>query len=142
MWGSRRGEGGGRNSKGWVATITRQHAVCLGKAAGVFHLQAHLPSCTRLAPLPTQPSRPPAHCHAPFCTLQMDPLAQTLFYIAFTIGLIILWMVWRHFLWAEKFFMQARAVLCCAAPLARSMCGAAAHIGGFRLWLCCVHLPL
>lgn len=72
------------------------------------------PAATRLAPLPTQPSRPPVNCHAPFCTLQMDPLAQTLFYIAFTIGLIILWMVWRHFLWAEKFFMQARAVLRCA----------------------------
>ena len=72
--------------------------------------------------------------------MKMDTTAQTLFYMAVTIGLVLVWMVswlahwwllcpldtkslhrphlpqipftlysqqaWRHFLWADKFFMQ------------------------------------
>jgi hypothetical protein len=36
---------------------------------------------------------------------QMDGFAQTLFYIGFTMGLVVAWMVWKRFLWADKFFM-------------------------------------
>jgi len=36
----------------------------------------------------------------------MDSTSQTLFYMAIGISMVIAWMVWRHFLYAEKFFMQ------------------------------------
>lgn len=36
----------------------------------------------------------------------MDPIAQTLFYIAISMGTVNLWMAWRRFLWADRFFMQ------------------------------------
>lgn len=36
----------------------------------------------------------------------MDSIAQTLFWMAISLGLLVVWMVWRRFLWAEKFFMQ------------------------------------
>lgn len=39
----------------------------------------------------------------------MDAVAQTLFYIGFGMGLVLVWMVWRRFLWTDKFFMQVGA---------------------------------
>ena len=39
-------------------------------------------------------------------TYTMDAIAQTLFYCAISMALVVAWMAWRHFLWAEKFFMQ------------------------------------
>ncbi len=36
----------------------------------------------------------------------MDAIAQALFYASISIALVICWMAWRNFLWAEKFFMQ------------------------------------
>lgn len=33
--------------------------------------------------------------------------AMTLFYVAVSLGLVNVWMAWRRFLWADKFFMQA-----------------------------------
>jgi hypothetical protein len=36
----------------------------------------------------------------------MDPISQTLFYCSVSMALIVAWMAWRHFLWADKFFMQ------------------------------------
>jgi tellurite resistance protein TehA-like permease/glutaredoxin len=38
--------------------------------------------------------------------IKMDPIAQALFYCSISMALIVGWMAWRHFLWAEKFFMQ------------------------------------
>ncbi|KAL4537156.1 hypothetical protein Ndes2526B_g04932 [Nannochloris sp. 'desiccata'] len=39
----------------------------------------------------------------------MDPIAQTLFYVGISMGLLNIWMSWRRFLWADKFFMQMHA---------------------------------
>ncbi|PSC70111.1 C4-dicarboxylate ABC transporter [Micractinium conductrix] len=36
----------------------------------------------------------------------MDATAMTLFYVAVSLGLVNVWMAWRRFLWADKFFMQ------------------------------------
>lgn len=36
----------------------------------------------------------------------MDPIAQTLFYVAISMALVCAWMAWRGFLWAGRFFMQ------------------------------------
>ena len=44
--------------------------------------------------------------YLPLIGSQMDAFAQTLFYVAVTMGLLMVWMAWRHFLWADSFFMQ------------------------------------
>jgi tellurite resistance protein len=36
----------------------------------------------------------------------MDSVSQTLFYIAISLALVCVWMSWRRFLWADRFFMQ------------------------------------
>ena len=48
----------------------------------------------------------------------MDGFAQSLFYVAFSIGLVLVWMAWRRFLWAEKFFLPMWAFGFPAAALA------------------------
>lgn len=35
----------------------------------------------------------------------MDPIAQTLFYVAVGMALLNVWMAWRRFLWIDQFFM-------------------------------------
>ncbi len=39
----------------------------------------------------------------------MDPIGQTLFYVGVSMALVNLWMVWRRFLWTDKFFFQVWA---------------------------------
>ena len=36
----------------------------------------------------------------------MDSISQTLFWASFAIAMVVVWMVWRRFLYADKFFMQ------------------------------------
>jgi hypothetical protein len=36
----------------------------------------------------------------------MDPIAQTLFYVALSMAAVCAWMAWRRFLWSDRFFMQ------------------------------------
>jgi hypothetical protein len=45
-------------------------------------------------------SRTPPHANS-------TPAAMTLFYMSVSLGLVLVWMAWRGFLWADKFFMQA-----------------------------------
>lgn len=57
---------------------------------------------------------PPAVASIAWAQLQggffMDAISQALFYSAISMGLIMAWMAWRHFLWSEKFFMQMWAL--------------------------------
>lgn len=50
----------------------------------------------------------------------MDPIAQTLFYVAVSIACVCLWMAWRRFLWTDRFFMQMWALGFPTAALAWS----------------------
>lgn len=47
--------------------------------------------------------------------------AQTLFYMAIGMGLVLVWMALKHFLWADSFFMQASSVLGCPRYFAPSL---------------------
>lgn len=41
---------------------------------------------------------------------------MTLFYMGVALGLVLVWMAWKGFLWADKFFMQVQrgmALLAC-----------------------------
>lgn len=42
--------------------------------------------------------------------LKMDFFAQTMFYIAFTLGMVVVWMVLRGYMWSERFFMPMWAL--------------------------------
>jgi tellurite resistance protein len=48
----------------------------------------------------------------------MDSIAQTLFYVGISMALLNLWMVWRRFLWTDKFFFQMWAFSFPTAALA------------------------
>lgn len=47
---------------------------------------------------------------APFAVISMDAISQSLFYSSISLALICVWMAWRRFLWADKFFMQMWAI--------------------------------
>lgn len=40
----------------------------------------------------------------------MDYIAQTMFYVAFTLGMVVIWMVLRGYMWSERFFMPMWAL--------------------------------